>query len=674
MALERDCTRCDTLDIHIGMVSIGVNASRDMVVTLKSILAHRSAALHIHVLVDSASNSALSTLFTSWPLECVQVSLHMLANHTAEIAWVRTSHASGMYGLSKLTYERVLPHVPRIIAVDTDLVFTRDVAELWALFDSFTETQMIGAVPQQSDWYSGSRVKAEWRWPAVDRGINSGVMLLHLDRMRYTRWRHTWTALARAQLSGGSTLAPLADQDVFNLAMTRKPDAFAVLPCVWNVQMHEYSGPYPCSDARGAAVIHWNSPLRLKAPHALTRLATSTQRRYSSMDGYSLSAAPMSCVDPMTASKNNNNVDDADLCTRLRAVGKRTYRVHADYYRPTAQKRLFSCYLIGAGTEAAMDHLRRNNLSFILARTSLLAQNRFFKLIETQRVAIDDSIHWPDSPVAVCDDVTDTLGHSRDIDVTLCTQLSMDRLSALPRMLSQWHGPVSVAVLVKDADLPRLDAFIFSHADVFASHDGLRLHCVFETDEVYPVNYLRNVALQFATTHFVFNVDIDFLISPNAHELIKRRVSTQPNLQSDKIALVVPAFETDMYNPVLPASKAALQDMQLGHKIRQFRKQEWEKGHAATDYSNWFRASMAYPVSWVEGYEPYLVVLASSARQAKVKQLTSFIDNKTDLILGLSALAGTRSRSRSSCMRRAFGSMWCQTCSSCTHPTRQARP
>jgi glycosyltransferase-like protein LARGE len=39
-----------------------------------------------------------------------------------------------------------------------DLVFTTDIAELWALFSRFRQSECIGAVAQQSDWYGCIRL------------------------------------------------------------------------------------------------------------------------------------------------------------------------------------------------------------------------------------------------------------------------------------------------------------------------------------------------------------------------------------------------------------------------------------------------------------------------------------------------------------------------------------
>jgi Glycosyl-transferase for dystroglycan len=50
------------------------------------------------------------------------------------------------------------------------------------------------------------------------------------------------------------------------------------------------------------------------------------------------------------------------------------------------------------------------------------------------------------------------------IDVTLATQLTIDRFAALERMLSSWNGPASVALHVTDEEADRLPSMISTSA------------------------------------------------------------------------------------------------------------------------------------------------------------------------------------------------------------------
>ena len=53
----------------------------------------------------------------------------------------------------------------QVILLDTDIVLTADIAELWRYFDWFTADQMVGLVENLSDWYLPGHGIADI-WPA----------------------------------------------------------------------------------------------------------------------------------------------------------------------------------------------------------------------------------------------------------------------------------------------------------------------------------------------------------------------------------------------------------------------------------------------------------------------------------------------------------------------------
>ncbi|CAE7526759.1 gnt13, partial [Symbiodinium natans] len=121
----------------------------------------------------------------------------------------------------------------------------------------------------------------------------------------------------------------------------------------------------------------------------------------------------------------------------------------------------------------------------------------------------------------------------------LVTQCSLDRLDRLREQLTSWAGEVSAAVFI-DAP-PSSDASV-------AARRGIREMC-FEAatklpvgtpawtivllyrledehvkcdayDRLYPVNALRNAALEHARSDLVFLLDVDFVPSRRLHDLL----------------------------------------------------------------------------------------------------------------------------------------------------------
>ncbi|XP_059046697.1 xylosyl- and glucuronyltransferase LARGE2s-like [Achroia grisella] len=194
-----------------------------------------------------------------------------------------------------------------------------------------------------------------------------------------------------------------------------------------------------------------------------------------------------------------------------------------------------------------------------------------------------------------------------NFDVTLVVQLSMDRLQFLERLVKYWEGPLSAAIYLSDCDVAKFESFINDWSDTLSTRRNIGYHLVFKHDSVhYPVNYLRNVALEHVNTPYVFLMDVDFVPMAGLYEHLRDAIRII-NPYPQKKCLVVAAFETQRYRATLPRNKAALV-ARLSGDVAPFRAREWPRGHRATNYSRWTTATAPYEVEWQSDYEPYLVV------------------------------------------------------------------
>ena len=132
-------------------------------------------------------------------------------------------------------------------------------------------------------------------------------------------------------------------------------------------------------------------------------------------------------------------------------------------------------------------------------------------------------------------------GQQEEIDVTLVTHATLERLWVLPMICERWRGPISVAVSVNDKfvqyDLPK---------ECERIRDGKQVRGLVRVvpmewgsgDTQYPVNKLRNVAMMGVTTSHFLMLDVDFWPSSNLYSTICKYAP----LVDQKTALVVPAF------------------------------------------------------------------------------------------------------------------------------------
>lgn len=176
--------KCEML--HVAIVCAGYNSSREIITLMKSMLFYRKNPLHLHLITDAVARNILETLFRTWMVPAVVVSFYDAEELKPLVSWIPNKHYSGLYGLMKLVLPSVLPlSLARVIVLDTDVTFSSDIMELWALFGHF-----------------------------------SGVILLWLDRLQQIGWEQMWKLTAKRELLT-LTATSLADQVWRNLCGSR---------------------------------------------------------------------------------------------------------------------------------------------------------------------------------------------------------------------------------------------------------------------------------------------------------------------------------------------------------------------------------------------------------------------------------------------------------------------
>uniref|UniRef100_A0A7N6BV38 LARGE xylosyl- and glucuronyltransferase 1 n=1 Tax=Anabas testudineus TaxID=64144 RepID=A0A7N6BV38_ANATE len=146
---------------------------------------------------------------------------------------------------------------------------------------------------------------------------------------------------------------------------------------------------------------------------------------------------------------------------------------------------------------------------------------------------------------------------SDNTDVTLVAQLSMDRLQMLEAICKHWEGPISLALYLSDAEAQQFLRYA-QGSEVLMSRGNVGYHIVYKEGQFYPVNLLRNVAMQQVNTPYMFLSDIDFLPMYGLFEYLRYHV--------------------------------------------------WTKGHAPTNFAKWRTATTPYRVQWEADFEPYVMV------------------------------------------------------------------
>jgi len=608
----RQVSKCET--IHVAIVCAGFNASRTVVTLVKSILFYRKNPLHFHLVSDSSAKTALDTLFNTWRVPALKATFYPADDLKSKVSWIPNKHYSGVYGLMKLVLPKTLPEdLSKVIVLDTDVTFATDIAELWSLFRFVDGKQKVmGLVENQSDWYLGKLWKNHRPWPALGRGFNTGVILLHLSGLRQMQWSHLWRLVAEKELMHMLSTS-LADQDIFNTVLKQYPFMVHPLPCEWNVQLSDNTKSdeicYSSVDASDLKIIHWNSPKKLKVKNKHADWFRNQYLTFLEYDGNLLRRELFNCpskeLEPKvtevpdlqaaslsTSPHQNNTQSNDNLVTS------------PNYEEDLVEEEEDSCYDFRSEQQLA----RRTHPYFI------------------------DYEYIPPA-------------EGQQVDVTLVAQLSMDRLQHLDALVKHWEGPISLALYISDAEAQQFLRYVLSSQSL-QERRNVGYHIVYREGEFYPVNYLRNVALSRINTPFVFLIDIDFLPSFGLYEYLKKAVymvmlspsnsSLVSSLNATKQALIVPAFESQRYRLSFPSSKTDLISMLDEGTVFTFRYHVWAKGHAATDFSKWRSATNPYKIRWEPDFEPYIVVRREGLPQYDTR-FVGFGWNKVSHIMELDA-------------------------------------
>jgi hypothetical protein len=206
------------------------------------------------------------------------------------------------------------------------------------------------------------------------------------------------------------------------------------------------------------------------------------------------------------------------------------------------------------------------------------------------------------------------LGHSYkssgEYDVTLTTHLDYNRLSLLERILETWDGPASVAIHLSDYQVEGVVSFLLNSKSL-QHRLNVTYHLLFIVGPSYPPNHARELAHRFVSTPFMFILDVDFISSLCLYDILKKKLKANVFENMDKKAIVVPAFESDNTNFIVPHRKSEMIGLYERGTVRQFHLNVFKKGHDSTDYQKWISATNTYSVTWKDLYEPYYLLKTS---------------------------------------------------------------
>ncbi|CAI2356508.1 unnamed protein product [Caenorhabditis sp. 36 PRJEB53466] len=191
---------------------------------------------------------------------------------------------------------------------------------------------------------------------------------------------------------------------------------------------------------------------------------------------------------------------------------------------------------------------------------------------------------------------------NKTADLCLITQFSIERLKLFLDNAIEWDEAISVAAYGTDKDLMTIMKAVKE-----LNRTNIALHLVYaDLESVYPINFLRNVAMNHSNCVNYLLSDVDFTIFGDRKKLHEQVANLQP-----KEVLVIPAFEAVKNVSVeIPQNitKLLITELIRNGTLHSFREKEYQNGHNATNVSRWIESDAVYEVAYEKDYEPYFVI------------------------------------------------------------------
>ncbi|KAM8866976.1 glucoside xylosyltransferase 2 [Synchiropus picturatus] len=253
--------------MHLAVVACG-NRLDETLTLVKSALLFSLKKIKFHIFAEDPLTAQFKEKLDQWPRSVSKKFLYALYPITFSVGdaeeWKRLFKPCAA---QRLFLPVILKDVDSLLYVDTDVLFLRPMDDIWSLLKSFNSTQLAAMAPEHEvpkiGWYSRFA-----RHPFYGvTGVNSGVMLMNLTRIRSTVFKNS---MIPTGLSWEDLLHPLyqkyknhitwGDQDLLNIIFHYNPECLFIFPCQWNYRPDHcmYGSNCKGAEEEGVSILHGN--------------------------------------------------------------------------------------------------------------------------------------------------------------------------------------------------------------------------------------------------------------------------------------------------------------------------------------------------------------------------------------------------------------------------------
>uniref|UniRef100_A0A1A8F639 UDP-D-xylose:beta-D-glucoside alpha-1,3-D-xylosyltransferase n=2 Tax=Nothobranchius korthausae TaxID=1143690 RepID=A0A1A8F639_9TELE len=253
--------------MHLAVVACG-NRLDETLTMLKSAVLFSLKKIKFHIFAEDPLAPQFEERLNQWPRSIsamFQYSIYPISFSVGNAdEWKKLFKPCAA---QRLFLPVILKDVDSLLYVDTDVLFLRPMDDIWRLLKAFNSTQLAAMAPEHEvpkiGWYSRFA-----RHPFYGvTGVNSGVMLMNLTRIRSRLFKN---GMIPSGLSWDDLLHPLyqkyknhitwGDQDLLNIIFHYNPECLFIFPCQWNYRPDHCMYGSNCKEAEeeGVSILHGN--------------------------------------------------------------------------------------------------------------------------------------------------------------------------------------------------------------------------------------------------------------------------------------------------------------------------------------------------------------------------------------------------------------------------------
>lgn len=253
--IEKLSSKPKKITVALSVVVCGDRIQETLVMIKSAIVFSRKCNLHVIIITETGLIENFEETLSEWKND--KNASFTFETHPVSFPESQVDEWKKLFkpcASQRLFLPSVLKNVDAVLYVDTDVLFLSPLDEIWDHFSKMNSTQLAALSPEHEDrntgWYNRFA-----RHPYYgELGVNSGVMLMNLTRMRSFGWeRYLLPILHEYKLK-----MTWGDQDIINIIFHFHPERLYIYDCSYNYRSDHcmYMSVCRAAEKTGVRVLH----------------------------------------------------------------------------------------------------------------------------------------------------------------------------------------------------------------------------------------------------------------------------------------------------------------------------------------------------------------------------------------------------------------------------------